>query len=98
MEYLANRKPRVSRWLNPEQMYLKHPEVIEEIEISSDSTDDDAFNPNETEDSFADEMIPKNRELRIVLDRNEVLSYQKTHEESDQVETPNVSSEILPQV
>lgn len=88
MEYLANRKPRVSRWLNPEQMYLKHPEVIEEIEISSDSTDD----------SFADEMIPKNRELRIVLDRNEVLSYQKTHEESDQVETPNVSSESLPQV
>lgn len=97
MIYLANRKPRVSRWLNPKQMYLKHPEVIEEVEISSDSSDDDASNPNETKDSSADGMKPKNRDLHIVLDRV-VLSYQKTQEKSDQVETPNVSSEGLPQV
>lgn len=83
-------------------MYLKHPQVIEEIEISSDSSDDDASNPNKTEDSSAnqgsDGMKPKNRELRIVLDQNEVVSYQKTYEESDQGKTPTVSSEGLPQV
>lgn len=41
--YLEERKPRVSSWLKRTSTYSNVPEVVEEIEISSEESEDDTI-------------------------------------------------------
>lgn len=78
--YLQNRQPRVSRWFNHRRVCSRSPQIVETIEIISESSDDKVFNENEgnlasgspSEGLNKNKLLPINRQLKIILDRNEV--------------------------
>lgn len=104
--YLKNRKPRVSRWLNHRRVCPRSPQIIETMEIISESSDDEVFDENESdvvskssnEGLNRNKLSPTKGQLKIILDRNEVKSLLEIHENSPHKDTSSGFSGVPEQV